>query len=167
MNKNIIAAALIFAAAIFIFSSFRKMKILSPTKPLRYRGCDAGGCGHFGASRSGGTRKHRGIDILTVEKEAIFAPISGKIRIAKPYPDDNNYSGVEIYGSNFNVKIFYFQPIVKAGQIVEQGQLIGYAQQISKKWTGVKDHIHLELRYAGVSEPIDPKPFIVSSGVLA
>jgi hypothetical protein len=42
------------------------------------RGQDAYGNGHFGAPRSGGARKHMGIDILTIVGQDLVSPVTGK-----------------------------------------------------------------------------------------
>lgn len=119
----------------------------SPTKSSILRGKDPLGDGAFGASRSGGTRKHSGIDFRTAPGEAIFAPISGTVtRVAYPYADDMRYTGVEIKNGSYTVKMFYLSPTIKIGSTVSAGQQIGIAQDISAKHgAAMINHVHFEV----------------------
>lgn len=129
-----------------------------PTQTLRLRGNDPTGYGHFGASR--GKRKHNGTDYCTEPNEPIFAPIDGKIRIGYPYQSSKQMKLIEISQEDISVKIMYVAPIVKNGQNVQAGDLIGYAQNIAQYWRSdkMKNHIHVEIRQKG--ELIDPEKVI-------
>jgi len=126
------------------------------TKNNTPRNCDPLGCGHFGASRSGGTRTHRGIDIVAVPGERIFSPITGNVsRYPIPYANDNRYSGIEIKNATYRVVMFYLKPIVSIGSVVIAGQPIGEAQNISAKHgASMRNHVHVEVYKNGVL--IDP-----------
>lgn len=117
--------------------------MISPTgKGIR---SDAMGDGHYGASR--GTRKHEGVDYLCDPNQDIYAPISGVIkRISYPYAD-KSYSGVIIEGKHITVQMFYFEPLSDfIGCEVYQGQTIGFAQDVSKRYnSSMKAHIHLKI----------------------
>ena len=143
--------------ATIAFLLYKQMKFNSPTKPLRRRKCDGFGCGEYGASR--GNRKHKGIDLLVNPGADIFAPISGKIRFANPYSNDTRFKGVEISSALHGVKLFYFLPSVKNGEMVKAGQRIGKAQNLGIKYPGIPNHIHLEVRVSGVS--VDPDKYFL------
>jgi murein DD-endopeptidase MepM/ murein hydrolase activator NlpD len=105
---------------------------------------DAGGHGAYGASR--GTRTHKGKDYEAEPGQYVFSPIDGTVeRYARPYKDDENYSGIVIQGKNARVKMFYLNPLESLGAEVKAGQIIGFAQDISAKYGGdMTPHIHLE-----------------------
>jgi hypothetical protein len=128
-------------------------KITAKNTP-RY--CDPQGCGHFGAPR--GSRKHSGLDIITVPNEVIFSPINGKVtRFPFPYAGDLSFTGIEIKNADYEVKIFYMKAVILANVTVVKGQAIGNAQNIAKKHGGgMINHVHIEVRDKnGVL--IDPK----------
>lgn len=114
---------------------------------------DAGGNGHYGSGRIGHT--HQGTDVVCRPGQSIYAPFSGKVtREAIPYPDDTRWRGMVTVSDalNYECKLFYCIPAAGIiGSSVERGQLIGYCQAISQKYTsGVTDHIHIEIRQNGV-----------------
>ncbi len=132
-----------------------------PVSPASMRN-DSMGAGHFGASRDGGSRSHNGIDLLVAEGQPVASPIDGVFtRYARPYANDARYDGLLITGtgrySGYEVKLFYLNPLpALLGQTVAMGDTIGIAQAISRKYgSGMRDHIHLELRHEGVL--IDPQ----------
>ena len=141
--KNIV----IFLTVAFIagYLIIRSMKFKVFTKPFIRRKCDRYGCGNFGASRDGGSRQHKGMDVLTKEGQVVFAPFGGKIRLFKPYAGDNSLDGIEIQGNTFKVKLMYVQPAVSDGDTVKAGQVIGWAQSLQSKYPGISDHIHCEV----------------------
>ena len=127
----------------------------SPVQIMTVRN-DAMGHGHFMASRSGGSRQHKGIDYEVVKGQAIYSPISGKVtRTAQPYANDKKYSGIVIQNNRYVVKIFYMKTDLSLiGQNVVVGQKIGLAQSISEKYSSaMKDHIHIEVYEDGKIVP--------------
>ncbi len=111
---------------------------------------DSEGQGHFGASREHGS--HKGLDIETKVGEQIIAPISGIItREAFPYDDDPRYRGILLKGTGkwngYEIKIFYMRAI-RLGEVIE-GQVIGFAQNLTMKFPLMKNHIHLEVKKNG------------------
>ena len=127
------------------------------------RGCDQNwGCGSFGASRSGGTRTHNGLDIKTTVGQQILSPISGKVtRFPFPYGGDLNYTGIEIINEDYKVKIFYMKPSVVVNSEVTKGQVIGTAQNISAKYSStMTNHIHLEVYNAKTNALLNPEALI-------
>ena len=126
--------------------------MISPTgKGIR---SDAKGDGHYGSSRGG--RIHEGSDYECEPGQPVYAPISGHIvREARPYANEE-YSGLVIQGENMCVKLFYLSPYRgNIGKYVEQGDVIGKAQDISMKYgSPMVPHVHLQI------EHINPDIFI-------
>ena len=130
--------------------------MISPTG-LGIRGNDEHGSGLYGAGR--GTRRHRGADFICIPGQQIVAPTRGRVvRIAHPYAEPHEsvmYSGIVLKGNDVEIKMFYFQPLQAVLRTtVREGQLIGHAQDISKKYSGMIPHVHLEIR------SINPELFI-------
>ncbi len=127
------------------------------------RGCDQNwGCGSFGASRSGGSRKHNGLDIKTAVGQQILSPISGKVtRFPFPYGDDLSYTGIEIINDTYKVKIFYMKPSVLVNSEVTKGQVIGNAQNVTAKYSStMTNHIHLEVYNVKTGALLNPETLI-------
>jgi len=141
-RKTIIIAT----TAIAILLLMSKKAFAKPTASGIIRGCDASGCGTFGASR--GSRTHQGEDYVAEWNESIFSPISGKVtRFPFPYGDDLRYTGIKIKNDDYTVKIFYMKASVPAGTNVIAGQIIGTAQNIAAKYSSpMTNHIHVEIR---------------------
>lgn len=72
------------AIGVILLSSYRRsLKPLGPILArMRLRGQDQHGYGYFGASRSGGSRQHNGIDLVCTPGEAVFSPV----RTTTPLP---------------------------------------------------------------------------------
>lgn len=113
---------------------------------------DSGGDGHYGASRTkkgaGGKLirySHKGTDFSGTPGQPVKAPISGIIkRKAKPYTS-GTYSGCLIVGKSGVCKMFYLEPNPDLiGLFVEQGDVIGVMQDISKRYKGVTPHVHIQ-----------------------
>lgn len=115
----------------------------------KLRKCDAFGCGHFGASRNGGTRTHKGIDFIATENQSIYAPFDCKIvRYGQPYADDSKYKLVEIESLDgvYKAKIMYIKKIHEVGTKIKRGETLVYADNISKKYgSNMTNHVHFEL----------------------
>ena len=141
-RKTIIIAA----SALAILLLMKSKAFAKPTATGIIRGCDASGCGNFGAKRTHGA--HQGEDYTVKPGETVFSPISGKVtRFPFPYGDDLRYTGIEIKNDDYTVKIFYMKASVPAGTIVKAGQVIGTAQNIAAKYsTAMANHIHVEIR---------------------
>ena len=121
------------------------MKIISPTG-LGIRN-DPMGLGIYGAPR--GHRIHQGLDFVCKPGQDVLCPIvSGKLmREAKPYADDEKYSGCLIWGRQIIIKMFYLKPWKWViGEYIKQGDPIGIAQDISEKYgEDMTPHIHLTI----------------------
>jgi murein DD-endopeptidase MepM/ murein hydrolase activator NlpD len=122
--------------------------MISPTgQPVRIQ--DNHGRGNYGARRDGGSRIHRGADFIATPGQAVVSPLADRakvVRVAKPYADDLRWSGVMLRAAHLEIKMFYLTPMPDiVGNWVRQGDVVGYAQDISAKYDGMTPHIHLEI----------------------
>lgn len=116
------------------------------------RDSDSWGSGHWGASRGGG-KKHEGLDFICIPGQQTWMPINGiASRLAAPYANES-YSGLLIESENIILIMFYFNPLKSIiGKYLEQGDLIGVAQDISKrnpekgKYKGMIPHLHVGVK---------------------
>jgi len=114
---------------------------------------DKFGSGQFGVSRDHGSRSHQGLDIVTQPREALFAPIDGVLtREAFPYKNDPSLRGIVIKGTgdwgDYEVKIFYADGLLSGA--VKAGQAVAFAQDLGKKYPGITNHVHVEVRRNGI-----------------
>lgn len=120
----------------------------APTKSKTLRGCDPKGCGHFGAPR--GSRLHMGVDFKASINEPIYSPVSGKVSRLPYAASDLMHRGVEIVSGKETHIVFYVKPTVKIGDTVNKGQLIGYADDIVKKYgSTITNHVHHQVKISG------------------
>lgn len=117
---------------------------------MRSRKCDSWGFGHFGAPRTG--RFHRGLDIAASPGDHVLSPIQGNItREVTVYSDDSTYRGVVILGagsfSGYEVRIYYVLGLTCGS--VRPGQFIGTVQDLSGRYPGITNHIHLQVGHGG------------------
>jgi len=138
------------------------MKLYNPTG-LGIRS-DAGGDGHFGAKR--GDRKHEGLDFLCEPGQVVKAVIAGKLVRAFPYAGDTFYTGCRIWGACWMSKMFYFEPYARlVNEDVLAGEVIGIAQDISKKYGGdMKPHIHCALYKLNPTLLVNPEDYLGGDG---
>ena len=141
------------------------------------RGHDAFGHGKHGASRSGGTRKHAGLDIKSKAGDPVFSPMDCKIkRVYGIYPDKCYYlKGVTLEGtgeySGYVFRLFYVKlaPGYKVGQQIKKGDAFAIMQDLENtcyppKRNGSRmiNHIHWEYykdKYVK-GKDINPTPLI-------
>ena len=120
--------------------------IISPTgKGVRV---DAMGNGHYGSSRDGGTRRHKGTDYLADAGQIVVAPCTMTIvRIALPYAEHPEFSGIAWKNDDAEGKMFYFQPFPNlVGETVSIGANIGIAQDLTKLYgSRMHNHIHFQI----------------------
>ena len=140
------ATTTLLLSALFLLNNLNKM-LGKVTKNNQIRTQDNHGSGHFGASRDNGKRKHAGIDIVALPNEPIYSPINGVVtRHPFPYGNDLKFKGIEIKDKDLVIKIFYLNPTITQGTSVKKGQIIGYAQDLTNKYKGITNHVHLEVK---------------------
>lgn len=157
VNKKYVVAAVLLFTTLTVYAMSKTKRSFFYRKMFT-RGCDSGGCGEFGASR--GDRKHLGLDIACFPDEGVVTPFDGEvIRTIDPY-GDGKYSGLKINTTNgFILNIMYLDPIDIVGTTVNKGDLVGYAQDVSKRYSsGVKPHLHVEIEVNG--RHVDPYPYL-------
>lgn len=120
---------------------------------IKVRTADRHGAGNYGAPRGG--RKHSGIDIVIHKNEAITAFEDGKVtKIGFPYNSNDTKKGhlryIEItVASGDRQRYFYTDAFVSVGDVVERGDIIGYAQGLSEIYPGITEHYHWEVMKPG------------------
>jgi len=128
---------------------------------MNYRECDPKGCGHYGASR--GTRKHNGVDMACPPETKVQSPVRGYVtKLGHPYADDLSYRYVQITAEKYRFRLFYLEPSVSVGDVVELGGEIGTSQGLGEKHgASITEHVHLEImdEHGGY---VDPTPVIVA-----
>ena len=134
---------------------------INPTRG-KVRGCDSQGCGHYGASRAGGTRSHNGVDYVAAPGQDVVAVTDGTIsKIGYPYRSNLAFRYIEITtNDNHTAREFYVLPAPKiaVGVNVSVGQVIGNYQALGPLYPGITEHVHVEIRYQG--KLIDPTNII-------
>lgn len=120
------------------------------------RGVDAWGAGTWGASRTSSGRKgkegkhnHYALDFAVWPGSLILSPVAGTVtKLGYPYADDLYFRYVEITegGENLRHRFFYVGPTVGLGDRVVQGQSIGFAQSLLKRYPDITPHIHYEIK---------------------
>jgi len=133
--------------------------MISPTgHGIRY--ADRWGRGAYGASRDDGRRIHKGTDfIVSPIGQHVVAPCAGNvIRVKLPYSKPVKgimFSGILVRASDYEYTLFYLEPLKEIIRTrVEEGQLIGHAQDISMKYSEMIPHIHMQI------DSINPELFI-------
>ncbi len=111
--------------------------------PKRHK--DKWGSGEYGASR--GDRKHNGVDYLAATGSIVCSLTAGIVtKLGYPYSDDLSYRYVEVKdGLGNRWRYFYVQPSVKEGHHLSRECPIGEVQDLTKRYTGIGNHIHLEV----------------------
>lgn len=120
---------------------------------MKIRGYDKWGSGHYGAPR--GRRKHRGCDYVDHVNEAVSAFEAGEVtKIGFPYNQRSakkrNFRLVELRISPAIVhRYFYVESLVQVGDMVEKGQILGWAQDLDAVYPGITQHVHFEVKKNG------------------
>jgi len=126
---------------------------------MKIRQQDAWGDGRFGASRGG--RTHNGVDLAIPPNELFTSPVDGKVtKIGWPYrdPDRGYIRYVQIEANGYNYRFFYLNPLVKVGDTIFKGDIIGSTQSLDKYYPGITEHVHFEIIHN--DEYINPTPFV-------
>lgn len=101
---------------------------------------------------------HKGIDLKAKRKTPIAAPANGVVEFAG-FHKSSGYGYLVILDHNFGFKTKYGhlskKMVVKAGQFVKKGEIIGYTGS-SGLSTG--PHLHYEIRF--ISRPLNPINFL-------
>lgn len=113
---------------------------------------DSYGSGHYGAPR--GSTTHKGIDFKVNPNTEIHSHINGQVtKLGYPYADDLNFRYVQITDIHgFRHRFFYVLPMVKKGDQIIIGNVIGASQELGKRYpvtdikpTPITEHFHYEV----------------------
>lgn len=131
---------------------------------MKIRGQDSWGAGHYGASRDGGKRLHKGVDYVNHFGETVEAFEAGEVtKIGFPYSQKNakkrhlRYVELRITPAIVH-RYFYVEALVQAGQMVKAGEILGWAQDLKKIYPGIVQHVHFEIKKNG--RFIDPMEYM-------
>ena len=141
---------------------------------------DRRGHGSFGDKRTnpdGSIREHKGVDLEALPGTPIKSPVDGTVRrIGDPYGPENRlhgqYKSITIRTEDGReVRMFYVAPtdaegsqIINKGDKVSAGSVIGTLQDRAKASSGMKNHVHLEIRDKQ-GKAVDPAPWLNNWGV--
>lgn len=118
------------------------------------RACDSQGCGHYGASRAGGSRKHVGIDLcesdntsLKVGTEVQLGFTGEVVKVGWAYRDPTKahlrYIAIKV--QDFYVRVFYVEPKIKVGDKIGKDDVIGTSLCLGEFYNGITEHVHFEV----------------------
>lgn len=130
---------------------------------MKLRDYDDWGAGHWGASRDGGSRLHKGIDVESVPGAPVFSPVDGKVtKLGYVYdwdkhPGKKHLRYVEVSADGYKYRMYYAKPTIEVGDVVKQGEQVGIAQELGVFYPGITEHVHLGIRGPN-NRRIDPTP---------
>lgn len=138
--------------------TFLTMESAHPfVKNQQSRGKDIGiyGSGQYNASRDGGKRKHKGLDIIAKSGQEVYAPFPCRIkRKGLAYKNDSHFKLLELEGlgqwSAYLVRVLYVKPMPMCQSEFAAGDIIGSAQDLWRRYPGIINHIHVEVYELGV-----------------
>jgi murein DD-endopeptidase MepM/ murein hydrolase activator NlpD len=115
---------------------------------------DEMGKGVFGAPRSGG-RRHKGIDLYAQVGTEIKAVRFAQVKEVGFHNKLGNFIYLRHPGNLITVYGHLQRFLVKAGQLVTQGEIIGYVGKTGNaKHPKILPHVHFEIRIDNT--PVDP-----------
>jgi hypothetical protein len=127
---------------------------------MGFRTCDPKGCGHFGASR--GSRKHVGVDMACAPGTDVGSPVRGVVtKLGWPYRGHPEVRYVEVEAEEYLFRMFYVDPSVKVGDVVELNGVLGTSQALGHLYPGITEHVHFEIKDKD-GKYVDPTPVIVA-----
>jgi len=127
---------------------------------MGFRKCDLKGCGHFGASR--GSRKHAGVDMACTPYTEVGSPVRGVVtKLGWPYRGRPEIRYVEVNAGDYFFRVFYVDPAVKVGDMVELNGVLGTSQALGNLYPGITEHVHFEIKDKD-GEYVDPTPVILA-----
>lgn len=120
---------------------------------------DRGGSGFFGAARKKEIDgrivryRHRGVDYACLPGQEVWMPFTAVIiRFKNPCEE---YHGILFRGKGIVGTLFYVDvPQELIGKEMKEGEIIGVAEDVSKKYQLVTPHVHFQI------DKIDPEILI-------
>ena len=151
-----------------------KLAILTKSHP-KERGQDAHGSGAYLAPR--GSHKHHGIDMCCSKGSYVLSVSAGRVtKIGFPYSQaragkdlseweakkhniKKSMRYVQVTDHNgYDVRYFYIEPLVKLGDRIEEDDILGQSQGLSKAYPAITDHFHFEVKKDG--EYVNPHEYL-------
>jgi murein DD-endopeptidase MepM/ murein hydrolase activator NlpD len=120
---------------------------------------------YWGASRGGGVRKHKGIDIFAKKGTPVVALASGIITLKEKTPVGGKVLWLKPSGHAWQAYYAHLdKQLVKEGQYVRKGQVIGTVGNTGNaKYT--PSHLHFGIYTA--KGPVNPLPYVKHSPKVA
>ena len=115
------------------------------------RDTDCHGSGAYLAprgERNGKPRLHIGVDPIVPHLCQVLSGCTGRVtKVGYPYSDDLSYRYVQVTSSasGMRLRYFYLLPSVKVGDDITCGDVIGRADDITKRYPGITPHVHFEI----------------------
>jgi hypothetical protein len=120
---------------------------------------DGAGSGEWLANRDGGSRPHRGIDILSTPGQNIVAPFNGVSQTTQS--GGISYTGTAPTGANLQLTYVYTTN-TNGTNNAQRGSAIGTANNMVVNYRNpmMQNHVHIQLNINGVR--VNPTPFFFS-----
>ena len=110
---------------------------------------DSYGSGNFMASRDGGSRSHLGRDYIAMPTDETLFPIHGVIERRGLAYSDSALGSIHIRGVGEHrgllVKLLYSTCDHAVGYEGKAGERLGSPQDVTTRYPGITNHIHLEV----------------------
>ena len=121
------------------------------------RGCDKQGCGEYQANREGRTGRHLGADYISDPGQEVVAIADGTVARLPSGDYDDIVVGD---GKGVSYKLLYLNvdKSLEIGSTVTAGQVLGTAQDITGRYPGITNHVHVKLRVD--SNVVNPEDYI-------
>lgn len=118
-----------------------------PMHPLGHSGKITSGYGR--RSSSVGSKNHKGIDISTPSGSPVYAPLDGEVMESRDTTPNACGGFIKLDHANIQTKFCHLKRlIVKQGQKVKKGQVIGYSgggRNDPMRGTATGPHLHYEV----------------------
>ena len=117
------------------------------------------GDGHFGARRSNGRRRHKGLDILGKVGETVVASKSGRVKTGEVARGMGKYVTITHFDGYKTIYGHLNYITVKDKSWIWQGEKLGeVGKSGNASYPDMQVHLHFEIRKDGVAQ--DPLPYI-------
>lgn len=117
---------------------------------------------NFGDPRDGGSRSHKGEDIMAPKGTPIVSPVAGVVLRNTTGPSEGN-TVYEAIGGGYTLVYMHldrFAEGVTSGSVLQPGSLIGYVGNTGNAAGGAA-HLHFEVHDA-TGTAVDPLPFLTT-----